>query len=165
MAAPPALTPLRIDSSDLPCILNKKSNSHDRRVRQVGRYLRPQALEDAVAALADGGYTVLAGGTDVYPARVGRAFDDDILDITALAGQRAIDEGDDGFRIGALTTWSDLLRRPLPPAFAALKQAAREVGGVQIQNAGTLAGNLCNASPAADGVPPPLALDDRKSVV
>src|SRR3546814_3850024 len=91
MAAPPALTPLRIDSSDLPCILNKKSNSHDRRVRQVGRYLRPQALEDAVAALADGGYTVLAGGTDVYPARVGRAFDDDILDITALAGQRAID--------------------------------------------------------------------------
>src|SRR3546814_14485684 len=71
MAAPPALTPLRIDSSDLPCILNKKSNSHDRRVRQVGRYLRPQALEDAVAALADGGYTVLAGGTDVYPARVG----------------------------------------------------------------------------------------------
>src|SRR3546814_204193 len=89
MAAPPALTPLRIDSSDLPCILNKKSNSHDRRVRQVGRYLRPQALEDAVAALADGGYTVLAGGTDVYPARVGRAFDDDILDITALAGPRA----------------------------------------------------------------------------
>src|SRR3546814_7772091 len=95
-----------------------------------------------------GGYTVLAVGTDVYPARVGRAFDDDILDITALAGQRAIDEGDDGFRIGALTTWSDLLRRPLPPAFAALKQAAREVGGVQIQNAGTLAGHLCNASPA-----------------
>src|SRR3546814_6955346 len=106
-----------------------------------------------------GGYTVLAVGTDSYPERVGRAVDDDILDITALAGQRAIDEGDDGFRIGALTTWSDLLRRPLPPAFAALKQAAREVGGVQIQNAGTLAGNLCNASPAADGVPPLLALE------
>src|SRR3546814_3906466 len=104
MAAPPALTPLRIYSIDLPCILNKKSNSHDRIVRQVGRYLRPQALEDAVAALADGGYTVLAGGTDVYPARVGRAFDDDILDITALPGQRAIDAGDDGFRIGPLTT-------------------------------------------------------------
>jgi CO/xanthine dehydrogenase FAD-binding subunit len=43
--------------------------------------------------------------------------------------------------------------------FDGLKQAAREVGGRQIQNAGTLAGNLCNASPAADGVPPLLALD------
>jgi CO/xanthine dehydrogenase FAD-binding subunit len=43
--------------------------------------------------------------------------------------------------------------------FDCLKQAAREVGGVQIQNCGTLVGNLCNASPAADGVPPLLALD------
>ena len=150
------------------------------RVRLVGcdlrpRYLRPQGLEDAVAALADGRYTVLAGGTDVYPARVGRAQghapdnggDDDILDITAVAGLRGITEiGEDGdggagdfWRLGALTTWTDVLRAPLPPAFAALKQAAREIGGVQIQNAGTLCGNLCNASPAADGVPPLLAMD------
>ena len=129
------------------------------RVRQVGCYLRPTGLEDAVAALADGRYTVLAGGTDVYPARVGRQPDDDILDITALAGLRGIDETADAFRLGALTTWSDVLRAPLPPCFDALKQAAREVGGVQIQNAGTLCGNLCNASPAADGVPPLLAMD------
>ena len=47
----------------------------------------------------------------------------------------------------------------LPPLFDGLKQAAREVGGRQIQNAGTLAGNFCNASPAADGVPCLLALD------
>jgi CO/xanthine dehydrogenase FAD-binding subunit len=125
----------------------------------VGCYLRPAGLEDAVAALADGRYTVLAGGTDVYPARVGRQPDDDILDITALAGLRGIEETSDAFRLGALTTWSDLLRAPLPPCFDALKQAAREVGGVQIQNAGTLCGNLCNASPAADGVPPLLAMD------
>jgi CO/xanthine dehydrogenase FAD-binding subunit len=135
------------------------------------RYLRPQGLEDAVAALADGRYTVLAGGTDVYPARVGRAQghdgDDDILDITAVQGLRGIAEiGEDGeggagdfWRLGALTTWTDVLRAPLPSYFAALKQAAREVGGVQIQNAGTLCGNLCNASPAADGVPPLLAMD------
>jgi CO/xanthine dehydrogenase FAD-binding subunit len=48
---------------------------------------------------------------------------------------------------------------PLPRAFDALKMAAREVGSLQIQNRGTIAGNLCNASPAADGVPPLLALD------
>ena len=129
----------------------------------MGCYLRPQGLEDAVAALADGRYTVLAGGTDFYPARVGRApglgADDKILDITALDALRGIEETGDAFRIGALTTWSVVLFAPLPPVFMALKQAAREVGGVQIQNAGTLAGNLCNASPAADGVPPLLAMD------
>src|SRR5262249_12973399 len=52
-----------------------------------------------------------------------------------------------------------LIAASLPPLFDGLKLAAREVGGVQIQNAGTLAGNLCNASPAADGVPALLALD------
>ncbi len=125
----------------------------------MGCYLRPQGLEDAVAALADGSYTVLAGGTDFYPARVGCANDDNILDITALAGLRGVTEDDTHYRIGALTTWSDLLRSPLPPFFQALKLAAREVGGLQIQNTGTLCGNVCNASPAADGVPPLLALE------
>jgi len=61
--------------------------------------------------------------------------------------------------IGGRATWTELLRADLPPAFDALKLAAREVGSIQIQNRGTVAGNLCNASPAADGVPPLLALD------
>ncbi|MCC7321998.1 MAG: FAD binding domain-containing protein, partial [Rubellimicrobium sp.] len=65
----------------------------------------------------------------------------------------------DGLRIGACVTWAMLARAGLPPAFDALRQAAREVGGRQIQNAGTIGGNLCNASPAADGVPPLLVLD------
>jgi CO/xanthine dehydrogenase FAD-binding subunit len=56
-------------------------------------------------------------------------------------------------------TWSELIAADLPPVFGGLKAAAREVGSIQIQNRGTLAGNLCNASPAADGVPPLLALD------
>ena len=123
------------------------------------RYLRPGRLEEAVAALADGSYTVLAGGTDFYPARVGRAVTESVLDITALEDLRGIHEDDDGYHIGALTTWTDILRKPLPPLFDGLKLAAREVGGVQIQNAGTLCGNLCNASPAADGVPPLLAME------
>ena len=63
------------------------------------------------------------------------------------------------WRIGALTTWTDLIRAELPPLFAGLKLAAREVGGVQIQNRGTLVGNICTASPAGDGMPNLLALD------
>lgn len=124
----------------------------------MGDYLRPTSLEEALAALARP-WTVLAGGTDFYPARVGRAIDEPVLDITAIADLRGISEGPDGWRLGATTTWSTLIQTPLPPLFDGLKQAAREVGGRQIQNAGTLAGNLCNASPAADGVPPLLALD------
>jgi CO/xanthine dehydrogenase FAD-binding subunit len=125
----------------------------------LGSYVRPESLEEALAVLGAGGRTLLAGGTDFYPARVGRAIDEDVLDLTALAGLRGITEGRYEWRIGALTTWSDLIAAPLPPLFDGLKRAAREVGGVQVQNAGTIAGNLCNASPAADGTPNLMALD------
>ena len=125
----------------------------------MGLYLRPIELGEAVAALAERPMTVLAGGTDLYPACVGRPLSGDTLDIGGIANLRGITQLDDHFRLGATTTWSDLLAEPLPPWFDALKLAAREVGGVQIQNAGTVAGNLCNASPAADGIPALLALD------
>ena len=104
-------------------------------------------------------HVVLAGGTDFYPARVGRAIDENVLDIGGIAVLRGITADADGWRLGATTTWSELVEAELPPLFDGLKQAAREVGGRQIQNTGTIAGNLCNASPAADGVPPLLALD------
>ncbi|SVD75900.1 uncharacterized protein METZ01_LOCUS428754 [marine metagenome] len=65
------------------------------------------------------------------------------------------------WRIGAMTTWQDLLETELPGCFDGLKAAARQVGGRQIQNCATIAGNLCNASPAADGVPPLLTLNAR----
>jgi len=61
--------------------------------------------------------------------------------------------------MGATTTWGDILHADLPAALRGLQLAAREVGARQIQNRGTIAGNLCNASPAADGVPPLLTLD------
>jgi CO/xanthine dehydrogenase FAD-binding subunit len=122
-------------------------------------YLRPQTLDEAVAALAARNLTILAGGTDFYPARVGRPVAEDVLDVTRIAGLRGIAETADAFRIGAATTWTDLVDAELPAWFDGLKRAAREVGGVQIQNAGTIAGNLCNASPAADGTPCLLALD------
>jgi CO/xanthine dehydrogenase FAD-binding subunit len=122
-------------------------------------YLRPERLEDALDALQSGALTVLAGGTDFYPARVGRPLDDDVLDITSVSGLRHIADDGDRWTIGALVTWTDLLRADLPGCFDGLKAAAREVGGVQVQNAGTVAGNVCNASPAADGVPVLMALD------
>jgi len=124
----------------------------------MGSYLRPSVLDDALRARAAGPCAVLAGGTDFYPARVGRTLDEDVLDITALADLRGVREAPEQWRIGALATWSELVAAPLPAWFAAVKLAAREIGGVQIQTAGTVAGNLCNASPAADGVPPLLAL-------
>jgi len=126
--------------------------------RTVG-YLRPTSVDEAVGALATRPWVVLAGGTDHYPARVGPRAAEDILDISRVAGLRGIAETDSGWRIGALTTWTEVIEANLPPQFDGLKLAAREVGGVQIQNRGTVAGNLCNASPAADGIPPLLSLD------
>lgn len=127
----------------------------------MGSYLRPAELGEALAALAVRPRIILAGGTDYYPARVGRPSDDDILDITALSALKAIGRTEGAWRIPALATWSDVIAAELPPLFDGLKLAAREVGGVQIQNAGTVCGNLCNASPAADGIPNLLALDAR----
>ncbi len=124
-------------------------------------YLRPERLEDALDALDSQGLTVLAGGTDFYPARVGQPLDEDVLDITALAELQDIRDRGDHWTIGAGVTWSALGAAELPPCFDGLKAAARELGGLQVQNAGTVVGNLCNASPAADGLPNLLALDAR----
>ena len=121
-------------------------------------YLRPTDLTEALIALKGRHLSILAGGTDFYPAHVERPLPDDVLDITALDGLRGVREEPALFWIGALTTWSEILAARLPPVFDGLKLAAREIGGRQVQNAGTLAGNLCNASPAADGVPALLAL-------
>lgn len=125
----------------------------------MGIYLRPAELDEALKALAAQRLTVLAGGTDFFPARVGKPLDDDVLDITALGALRGIADTGGAHRIGALITWTDLIRAELPRHFDGLKQAAREVGGVQVQNAGTVVGNVCNASPAADGMPNLVALD------
>jgi CO/xanthine dehydrogenase FAD-binding subunit len=122
-------------------------------------YFTPTSLEEALDLLRSGDATILAGGTDVYPALAGRDLPASVVDISRLRALRGITETATGHRIGALTRWSDIRAASLPPAFDGLRQAAAEVGGVQIQNAGTLAGNLCNASPAADGIPPLLTLD------
>ncbi|MES0197522.1 xanthine dehydrogenase family protein subunit M [Mesorhizobium sp. M0011] len=123
------------------------------------RYAKPTSVDEALALLGEGAWRILAGGTDFYPAQGSKPFRDNVLDINGLGSLRGIAETSDHFVIGARTTWTDIVRHPLPPAFDALKQAAREVGSVQIQNVASVAGNVCNASPAADGVPALLVLD------
>lgn len=121
-------------------------------------YLVAASLSEALDALGKGNAAVVAGGTDWFPAQGTRPLTGDLIDITRVPGLRGITRDDSGWRMGGATTWTDVIRADLPPAFDGLKAAAREVGSIQIQNAGTLAGNLCNASPAADGVPPLLTL-------
>lgn len=122
-------------------------------------FITATTLDDALNALAAGPAQIIAGGTDWFPAQGDRHFGGTLIDISRLAALRGITKTDTGWRIGAATTWSEIIRADLPPAFDGLKLAAREVGSVQIQNTGTIAGNLCNASPAADGVPPLLTLE------
>lgn len=122
-------------------------------------YARPARVAEALQLLARSECKVLAGGTDFFALRVVRPPESFVLDITGLPELRGIRARSDHWRIGAATTWSEVIEARLPALFDGLKRAAREVGGAQIQNAGTVAGNLCNASPAADGVPALLALD------
>ena len=124
-----------------------------------GLYFRPRTLHEAVDTLTRHGGQILSGGTDFFPALGEQPISNAVIDISGVAELRGVYMGAGEIRIGGLTTWTEILRAPLPSCFDALKAAAREVGSIQIQNRGTVAGNLCNASPAADGVPPLLALD------
>ena|ERR1700720_1866671 len=131
----------------------------------MASYVKPRTLEEAVALLATGDARILSGGTDFYPSLGDRVERHSVMDVSGLSTLHGVLREQDCFRIGGLTTWSDIMRTPLPRCFDALKSAAREVGSVQIQNRGTVAGNLCNASPAADGVPPLLVLDAQVELV
>jgi xanthine dehydrogenase small subunit len=127
-------------------------------------YFRPRTLQEALQVRADRETVVLAGGTDIYPAKTARAAwgdmrHPDVLDISAVDELRGIGETGEHLRFGALTTWAELRRAVLPPAFAGYQAASREIGGPQVQNRGTLVGNICTASPAGDGLPCLLTLD------
>jgi CO/xanthine dehydrogenase FAD-binding subunit len=128
-------------------------------------YSRPKTLDTALHVLAQNGGQILSGGTDFFPALGDRPAPDRVIDISGLTEIKGIAVEADYVRIGGLTTWSQLVATPLPRCFEGLKSAAREIGGIQIQNRGTVAGNLCNASPAADSVPPLLTLDAEVELV
>ncbi len=122
-------------------------------------YSQPGSLSDALTLLEDAGTRIVAGGTDFYPAMAPGQHPSHILDVSRVGGLADITHSENAIRFGAAVTWSDVVKADLPPSYVALKQAAREVGSLQIQNPGTVAGNICNASPAADGVPPLLVLN------
>ena len=115
-------------------------------------------LADALQSLAKHKHQVLSGGTDYYPGLNDESPADKLLNIRNIPGLDQIELQNGVWRIGAGVTWSQLIPSDLPPCFNCLKQAGREVGSVQIQNAASVVGNICNASPAADGVPALLVL-------
>jgi xanthine dehydrogenase small subunit len=118
--------------------------------------LHPRSLAEALRMLRDDGPLVpLAGCTDLYVAlNFGTLKDGRFLDLWRLDALRRMEVRGDKLWIGALVTHADLIRSPLVarrvPMLAA---AASEVGGVQIQNRGTIGGNVANASPAGDTLP------------
>ena len=129
------------------------------------RYERPETLEDASALLAaaDAPAFVLAGGTDLLVRMQRDDFEADlIVDIKSIAGMGDINETDQGFVIGAAVPCIALSEHPaLAAAWPGVVEAANLIGSTQIQGRCTVAGNLCNASPAADSVPALVAADAR----
>lgn len=122
-------------------------------------YTLVESESELQARLKQRACVVAAGMTDLYPSGQLSHTDRDLLDITRVASLSGIIPTDDGWRIGATTSWRAILDYPWPPGLALLAEVAGQVGAVQVQNAATVAGNLCNASPAADSVPALLALD------
>src|SRR5438309_6847407 len=124
--------------------------------------LEPKSLGDALTMLRDEGpLTPMAGCTDLYVAlNFGTLTDTRFVNLWPLDGLRTIDLRGGMLSIGALATHTDVLRSPLVrKRLPMLAAAAREVGGVQIQNRGTLGGNVANASPAGDTLPVLAAAD------
>ncbi|HEX5008177.1 MAG TPA: FAD binding domain-containing protein, partial [Hyphomonadaceae bacterium] len=121
------------------------------------QYLAPSTVADAVRALeeAKGAGRILAGGTDlIVQMRGGRAKPGVIIDIKRIPGMLEIRVDKDGFLIGAAVPGvvlgeHEALRRAWPGVI----EAANLIGSTQVQGRASLGGNLCNASPAADGVP------------
>jgi len=129
-------------------------------------YYKPATLAEALDTLAGGSPVILSGGTDLFPPLAnGAPAPGAILDISGIEELGRIAIGAGHVRIGARATWSAIAAAPLDARFDGLKAAARQVGSVQIQNRGTIGGNICNASPAADGVPPLLTLNASVDLV
>lgn len=121
----------------------------------------PSSLGEALAIMRDEPRMVVAGATDVYVAlNFGTLAPKRFLDIWAIEALRGISVRGDNLVIGALATYTDLIRSPdVVQRLPMLVEASRLVGGVQIQNRGTVGGNIANASPAGDSLPVFAAVD------
>jgi CO/xanthine dehydrogenase FAD-binding subunit len=133
--------------------------------------LRPTSLADACAALAaHPGAIPIAGGTDLMvEVNAGRRLPDTVVSLAAVSDLRGWDELADGtgrfLRIGAGTTYTELMDARIAALVPALSQASRTVGSPQIRNAGTIGGNLATGSPAGDTLPVLAALDATVELV
>lgn len=128
-------------------------------------YVLAASLPEALQLKRDTGFAVVAGGTDIFPAIENGVRYPGLLDVSRvdeLSGP--VTRRDGFFIIPSMSSWTALVDADLPPQFDAVKQAAVDIGGRQIQNTGTVGGNICNASPAADGVVALMALDARVSL-
>lgn len=122
----------------------------------------PASLAEAYEVMAGGGHQPIAGGTDLMVQLEADVAEPPaaVLDLWRLDELRGIST--DGYEvvIGALTTWTELRHSPLIVArLPALAEASATIGAAQIQNRGTIGGNICNASPAGDSLPVLLAVD------
>ena len=122
-------------------------------------YYRPENINDAITTLSKGELTIAAGCTDLFPKTQEDSLGRNILDISAIKSLKSITIEKEFRRIGSGVTWTDLENEKLPNCYDMLKECSLQVGSRQIQNLGTIGGNLCNASPASDGVPCLLSLD------
>ena len=123
-------------------------------------YYRPDKINEALDSLSREKLTIAAGCTDLLPSTQQDNLGDNILDISGIKSLRNIDFENGFRRIGSGVTWTDIIENNnLPNCYDMLKECSLQIGSQQIQNLGTIGGNLCNASPAADGVPCLLSLD------
>jgi CO/xanthine dehydrogenase FAD-binding subunit len=131
--------------------------------------ITPRSLDEALALLAQqpGNWKPFAGGTDLMVLlEANKLPHTNYLNIWNLNELRAIDVTPSQITIGALTTYTQIQKHKiLQREFPMLCQAARETGGLAIQNRGTLGGNIANASPAADSPPALLAYDATLELV
>lgn len=127
----------------------------------ITAYLAPRRLDEALQAMADGDATVLCGGTDLAPQTESglRRYQSKLLNIRRIAGLGGIAAEGDEVCIGATTTISEIRRDSgLARIAPALAEAAEHFASEQIRNAASVGGNICNASPAGDMIPPLLVL-------
>lgn len=134
----------------------------------IENYVAPTSLEQAAEVLRGGEVTILAGGTDLMPqSHAGRVkFKSTLMNIRRIPELRGISAQGSEVRIGALTTITEMMGNELVRRhFPVLVEAGDHFASGQIRNAGTLGGNICNASPAGDTLVPLLVLDASVELV
>jgi len=129
---------------------------------ELKRYFAPTSLDQAVECLKGGNVTILAGGTDLTPqSQAGRIkFRETLMNIRHIPQMSGITLEGKEIRIGALATITEIMEHPLVREhLPVLIEACDHFASDQIRNAGTIGGNICNASPAGDTLIPLLVLD------